>query len=68
MDERQKSMEATEKMQPKDGHLLVSVMPEAFRGKDGLTRKMFDQPIVMAAVETVPTPRPVPKTRGDDAA
>ena len=54
-------MEATEKMQPKDGHLLVSVMPEAFRGKDGLTRKMFDQPIVMAAVETVPTPRPVPK-------
>lgn len=54
-------IEGTTEMQPKDEHLLVSVMPEAFRGREGLTRKTFEQPIVMATVETMPTPPPAPK-------
>lgn len=54
-------IEGTTEMQLKDEHLLVSVMPEAFRGREGLARKTFDQPVVMATVETMPTPPPVLK-------
>lgn len=48
-------------MQTKDEHLLVSVMPEAFRGREGLARKTFEQPVIMATVEAMPVPPQMPK-------
>jgi hypothetical protein len=44
-------------MQVNDEHLLVSVMPKEFRGRDGLLRQVFDRTEKKMAI---PEPKPLP--------